>query len=187
MKILESSRLIENMWPMINFFYQIAQVFSSFFALLIFVIFVLSWLDISLFFSFFSSPLCQQFSYSNDVVITRREKEKNECNKMKADNSSSYSSPSLLNIMIPQFQQLLPLEAPLSGTISLGKKTTIINYTSFLFIFFRWQFFSCSLPVLFVYVGSWLNTNYSSELLSKTTHKLPSPPISITPSSICTG
>ncbi|CAF3503633.1 unnamed protein product [Rotaria sp. Silwood1] len=49
--------------------------------------------------------------------------------------------------MIPQFQQLLPLETSLSG--------------------------------------SWLNTQCTSELLS-TTNKLLSPPISITPSSICT-
>ncbi|CAF4081677.1 unnamed protein product [Rotaria sp. Silwood2] len=66
---------------------------------------------------------------------------------MKAVNTSSYSSPSLPNIMIPQFQQLLPLETSLSG--------------------------------------SWLNTQCTSELLS-TTNKLLSPPISITPSSICT-
>ncbi len=141
MKILESSRLIENMWPMVYFFYQIAQVFSSFFALLIFVIFVLSWLDISLFFSFFSSPLCQQFSYSNDVVITRREKEKNECNKMKADNSSSYSSPSLPNIMIPQFQQLLPLEAPLSGMILWEKNNNNKLYFLSIYFFFGDDFF----------------------------------------------
>ncbi len=100
-------------------------------------------------FFFFSSPLCQQFSYSNDVVITRREKEKNECNKMKADNSSSYSSPSLLNIMIPQFQQLLPLEAPLSGTISLEKKNNN-NQLYFLSIYFFsvtifFLFFTCSI------------------------------------------
>ncbi|CAF0854162.1 unnamed protein product [Rotaria sordida] len=49
--------------------------------------------------------------------------------------------------MIPQFQQLLPLETSLSG--------------------------------------NWLNTHCTSELLS-TTNKLLSPPISITPSSICT-
>ncbi|CAF3311065.1 unnamed protein product [Rotaria socialis] len=66
---------------------------------------------------------------------------------MRAVTSSSYSSPTLSNIMIPQFQQLLPLETSLSG--------------------------------------SWLNNHCTAQLLS-TNNKLLSPPISITPSSICT-
>ncbi len=90
---------------------------------------------------------------------------------MKADNSSSYSSSPLLNIMIPQFQQLLTTETPLSGTIFYKKKTTKIS-TSLLYFF-----------LLTVYVGSWVNSQYTLE----STNKRLSPPISVTPSSICTG
>jgi hypothetical protein len=60
---------------------------------------------------------------------------------MKADNSSSYSSPSLPNIMIPQFQQLLPLEAPLSGMILWEKNNNNKLYFLSIYFFFGDDFF----------------------------------------------
>ncbi len=108
---------------------------------------------------------------------------------MKADESSSYSSSSLLNIMIPQFQQLSPLETPVSGRIvsnkNFKKNSNKKSILPFCFLFFC-HFFSRSLPVFFsscIYVGSWLNTQFMSE----STNKLLSPPVSVTPTSICTG
>lgn len=117
---------------------------------------------------FSSSPsslsfICQRCSHSNRVVHDRRAMAKNASRKMKAVNSSSSS---LLHITIPQFQQLLPLETSLSGTSYLRKAS------------------SASLTAtLMIHLGRWVN---SSESLS-TANKLLSPPISITPSSICTG
>lgn len=82
------------------------------------------------------------------------------------------SSPSLLNIMIPKFQQLLPYETPASG---------IKNSTS---VFFH------NLPAVinivvffFVGTGSWLHSPCTPE----STKKHLSSPMSVTPTSTCTG